>query len=182
MATKTLYTAQDLLQMPDDEREVELVKGELICMTPTGGRHGKITIRISTPLDNYVMSHNLGVVCGAETGFKLQQNPDTVRAPDVSFVSRERIPEEGEPDDYWPFAPDLAVEVISPGDRYEQVKEKVKDYLEAGTSMVWVADPKTRTITVYRSWRQVYELTESDTLSGEEVVPGYGCPVADIFG
>ncbi|MBI1748795.1 MAG: Uma2 family endonuclease [Acidobacteria bacterium] len=173
-------TAEELIKMPDDSYKYELVRGELIRMSPTGGQHGIVTINISLPLASYVKSHNLGKVCGAETGFKITQNPDTVRAPDVSFIARDRIPEEI-PDNYWPFAPDLAVEVVSSNDRYDEIQQKVKEYLDAGARMVWVADPKTRIIMVYRSLKEVLVLTEKDNLSGEDVIPGFTCSVADLF-
>lgn len=181
MDTKIQMTASELLDLPDDGQKYELVHGELIRMSPTGGTHGKIASRLDHRLRSHVESHNLGEVCGAETGFQLTENPDTVRAPDLSFVSFERIPMEGVPDTFWPFAPDLAVEVVSPNDRYGALQQKVKDYLQAGTRMVWVADPRSRTVTIYRSFKEARILTETDTLHGEDVVPGFTCSVKEIF-
>lgn len=132
-------------------------------------------------LGQFVKANSLGVVFGAETGFKLASNPDTVRAPDPGSVRRERIPEGGIPRDFWPGAPDLAVEVISPCDRYTDVEEKVNDWLDAGTRMVMVVNPRTRIVTVYRSHTDVARLTESDFLSGDEVVPGFTCRASELF-
>jgi Uma2 family endonuclease len=128
-----------------------------------------------------VKANKLGVVFGAETGFKIASSPDTVRAPDIAFVRRERIPESGIPKEFWPGAPDLAVEVLSPGDRIKAVEEKVGDWLASGASAVWVVDPKRKSVTVYRSLKDTQTLLEDDELDGQTVVPGFRCRVADIF-
>ena len=174
-------TADELLAMPDDGFCYELVKGELIRMPPPGFGHGVQTIKLTTPLDIHVTAHRLGVVCAAETGFLLAQNPDTVRAPDIAFVRRERIERAGEVKGYWIGAPDLAVEVTSPGDTKREVDNKVAEWLEAGARMVWLVSPKLRTVTVYRSLTNIVVLTEKDTLDGGDVVPGFQIRVAEIF-
>jgi len=182
MSTTTeLMTADDLLAMPDDGMRRELVKGELRTMPPTGGEHGVVTVNVTIPLGSYVKAHDLGVTFGAETGFKITSDPDTVRAPDFAFVRRERIPQTGIPKGYWPGAPDLAVEVVSPGDTYVEVDEKVEEWLSAGASAVWVVNPKRRTVTVCRASGEVIKLTENDELDGQDVVPGFRCRVAEIF-
>jgi Uma2 family endonuclease len=150
-------------------------------MAPTGGKHGKVTARLGRLLDEYVEAHDLGIVCGAETGFILQRTPDVVRAPDVSFVAKDRIPATGEPETYWPFAPDLAVEVVSPSDRFDEIQAKVGAYFSAGTRLVWVVHPGSRTVFVYRSLHQVHALGETDELSGENVLPGFTCRVSRCF-
>ncbi len=104
-----------------------------------------------------------------------------MRAPDVSFVSRERIPADGVPEGFWNIAPDLTVEVVSPSERPDDVQDKVIDYLTAGTRIVWVIYPRTKTVTVYRSLQNIRVLTTNDTLSGEDVVPGFSCQVSDLF-
>src|SRR5262249_49528516 len=119
-STIPLMTAEDLFQLPDDNYKYELVEGGLIRMLPTGGEHGDVTMNAGFLLKGYVKAHDLGIVCAAETGFILKRNPDTVRAPDASFVAKERIPPGGIPKGYWPLAPDLAVEVISPNDRFDE--------------------------------------------------------------
>ncbi|HEX8283313.1 MAG TPA: Uma2 family endonuclease [Pyrinomonadaceae bacterium] len=174
-------TASELFEMPDDGFRYELVKGELRRMSPSGSEHGAIIINISVLLAQYVRSNELGVCFGAETGFKIASDPDTVRAPDVAFIRRERIPQSGIPKKFWPGAPDLAVEVLGPGDTYSEVNEKVADWLGAGTRAVWVVDPRRRSVSVYRSMTDVTHLPEADELDGGEVVPGFRCEVAEIF-
>jgi Uma2 family endonuclease len=132
-------------------------------------------------LARHVEANDLGVVFAAETGFRLASDPDTVRAPDVAFVIKTRVEEVGEFEGFWPGAPDLAVEVISPGDSYTEVEEKVEEYLQAGARAVWVVDPRRRTITVYRSLTDITILTENDTLEGGDLIPGFSCRVAEVF-
>ncbi len=176
-----LVTAEELFSMPDDGFRYELVRGELRKMAPAGHVHGKVAINISTPLAQYVRAHNLGTVYAAETGFKLASNPDTVRAPDVAFIRRDRVEEVGNVEGYWPGAPDLVVEVVSPSDTYSEVEEKVLEWLEAGVRMVIVANPRKRVVTVYRSLTEITVLTEADTLDGADVVPGWKMAVRDMF-
>jgi Uma2 family endonuclease len=180
-AAERLITAEDLFHMPDNGCRYELVKGELIRMAPAGARHGEIASRLDRRLGGYVEAQGLGVVCATDTGFRLAQNPDTVRAPDVSFVARERIPAEGVPEQYWPFAPDLAVEVVSPSDSFDEVAAKVSDYLAAGTRLVWIVHPRTRTVMIYRATGEVRLLQPQEELSGEDVIPGFSCRVEELF-
>ncbi|HWW77017.1 MAG TPA: Uma2 family endonuclease [Pyrinomonadaceae bacterium] len=174
-------TASELFEMPDDGFRYELVKGELRRMSPSGSEHGAIVINITLLLAQDVRAKKLGVCFGAETGFKIASDPDTVRAPDVGFVRRERIPETGIPKKFWSGAPDLAVEVLSPGDTRREVDEKVEDWLEAGARAVWVINPKRRSVSVYRSTTDVTRLSDGDELDGGEVVPGFRCKVSEIF-
>jgi Uma2 family endonuclease len=160
-------TAEELLRIPEDGFRYELIRGELRQMTPAGNVHGRIAMNFGTALNNHVKAHGLGTVYAAETGFRLASDPDTVLAPDVAFVSR--------------GAPDLAVEVISPGDSHVEVEEKVFDWLEAGTRMVLTINPRKRSVTVYRSLADITVLTEKDILDGGEVVPGFRLAVRDVF-
>jgi Uma2 family endonuclease len=175
-------TAEELLLMPDDGIRRELVLGEMREMAPAGFTHGRIAMNVSAPLDLHVRQHDLGIVLAAETGFKISSNPDTVRAPDAAFVRRERVEEVGEVEGYWPGVPDLAVEVVSPNDSYAGVEEKVSSWLEAGTRIVVVVEPRTKTVTVRSSRTEIRVLTEGDVLDVGEVVPGWSMPVADVFG
>jgi Uma2 family endonuclease len=179
--TNLLVTAEELFHMPEDGFRYELVRGELRKMAPAGHVHGRVAINITAPLDHYVRAHDLGTVYAAETGFKLASDPDTVRAPDVAFIRRERVAEVGDIEGYWPGAPDLAVEVVSPGDTYSEVEEKVLEWLEAGTRMVVVANPRKRVVTVYRSLTDIAVLTEADRIEGGDVVPGWMMLVRDVF-
>ena len=174
-------TASELFEMPDDGFRYELVKGELRRMSPSGSEHGATIVNITVLLAQYVRANKLGVCFGAETGFKIASDPDTVRAPDVAFIQQEHIPESGIPKTFWPGAPDLAVEVLSPGDTYSEVLEKVEDWLDAGVRAVWIVDSKRRSITVYRSMTDVTTLSEDDELDGGDVVPGFRCKVSEIF-
>lgn len=181
MSTTILFTADQLLRMPDDGNRYELICGELRKMSPAGWRHGWVAGRLHVWLGRYVEEHNLGVVFEGETGFLLASDPDTVRAPDVAFVCRSRLPAEEPAEAFWPGAPDLAVEVVSPGDTVHEVDDKVGTWLDAGTRMVWVVNPKWHSVTVYRSADQVKILTENDELTGEDVVEGFHCTVGRLF-
>ncbi|MEW6210247.1 MAG: Uma2 family endonuclease [Acidobacteriota bacterium] len=174
-------TADELLRMPDDGFRYELIKGEIKRMSPAGHKHGRIAANITGPLVLHVTANKLGAVYAAETGFLLSTNPDTVRAPDVAFINQKRLDDIGDVEGYWPGAPDLVVEVISPGDIYTEVEEKVFDWLDAGAAMVVVVNPRKRVVTVYRSLTDIVVLTEDDTLDGRTVVPGWSMAVKDIF-
>ena len=182
MATRAkLMTAEELLEMPDDGFRYELVRGELVKMPPTGFYHGTTGNKVNLSLSNFVYENRLGEVCMAETGFLLERSPDHVLAPDVAFVRREKIESAGEIDGYFPGPPDLAIEVVSPSDRYTEVEAKVEEWFNAGTLMVVVVNPRNRTVRAYRSLADSDLLTEQDTLDGGSVVPGWRLPIADIF-
>ena len=181
MSTITLVTAEQLLCMPSDGCRYELVAGELKRMTPAGWRHGAVAGRLHGKLDHYVEEHELGTVFTAETGFLLRRNPDTVRAPDIAFIHKHNFPAALPEDSFWPGAPDLAVEVVSPNDTIREIEERVRAWLDAGTKMVWVVNPKWRTVSVHRSATDPTTLTEKDELTGGDVVPGFRCRVRDVF-
>jgi Uma2 family endonuclease len=165
MSKTTPVTAEQLLRMPDDGYRYELVAGELRSRSLAGWREGAVA----------------GELLGASTGFLLARDPDTVRAPDIAFLGKDRLQGEMPEEAFWPGAPDLAVEVLSPGDTTSEVDEKVGAWLDAGASMVWVVNPQWRTVTVYRSATEIKTLTENEELDGEDVVPGFHCRVGDIF-
>jgi Uma2 family endonuclease len=179
--TQQFMTAEELWKLPDNGKRRELVKGELREMPPAGSEHGAVAMNLTLPLAQYVKAHDLGIVFAAETGFFIGRAPDTVRAPDAAFVARDRIPAAGVPKRYFPGAPDLAIEVLSPGDTVDEVEEKVNDWLAGGTRLVWVVNPRRRTVTIYRPGPQISVLHESDAVSGEDVVPGFTCQVRDLF-
>jgi Uma2 family endonuclease len=180
MATKTLMTAKDLLNLPEDGWKYELVRGELVRLSPGKPKHGKAIITMATLINNFVNAHDLGTVYGNDTGFIVRHDPDTVRGPDVAFITKKRIPPEGEPDEYWAIAPDLVVEAPSDNDTRKEIREKVTDYLTAGVRLVWVVDPQKRTVEVH-SARSQRVLKDKDVLTGGNVLPGFRCKVADIF-
>lgn len=168
--------------MEDDGHRYELVKGELIRMAPAGFLHGEVAMNIGARLHEHVKRNKLGSVYAAETGFVLAQDPDTVRAPDAAFIRQERVEKAEKTKGYWIGPPDLALEVVSPGDTVSEVEEKVAEWLDGGTRMVWVVSPKLHTVTVYRSLTDIVTLTQKDTLDGGDVVPGFQILVTDIFG
>jgi len=177
-----LITAEEFRRMPEpgDGSKQELVRGEIVTMPPPGFQHGVCQYRVARVLGEYVDAQQLGRIT-VESGVVTHREPDTIRGPDVAFWSAERLPFDQTPEGYPDVAADLAVEIISPNDLHHHVQEKVLEYLGRGVRMVWLVDPETRTVTVYRSRQEVRILQQEDTLSGEDVVPGFGCSVADLF-
>ena len=178
---RTLLTAEDLWKQADDGYRYELVKGIIRRMPPAGFEHGILSSKIGSNLDKHIKKYRLGYVCSAGTGFKISQNPDTVRAPDAAFVCQAAIDKQGIPKGYWEGAPDLAVEIISPSDTYTEVDEKVDEWLIAGCAMVWVVNPRRETVEVYRSPEDITVLRGDDILDGGDVIEGFQCPVRDLF-
>jgi Uma2 family endonuclease len=149
-----------------------LVRGELNMMSPAGFEQGRIVSRIDRRLGAFVESRGLGEVTGAETGYYIQRDPDTVRAPDVGFVRAERVPR-APATGFFQGAPDLAVEVLSPGDRAGEVLAKIQDWLDAGCKAVWLVDPAAQTVAVYRPGGTVARLAPADDLTAEDILPGF---------
>ncbi len=180
--TERLFTADELLEISArDENRYELIQGKVRMMSPAGGEHGLTAANLNARLFLYVDDNQLGAVFAAETGFLLDTKPDLVRAPDVAYVRSERI-RSGVSNKYFPGAPDLAVEVVSPNDRADEVQDKVQDWLSHGTQLVWVVEPKTRTVTVYRPDGTANVLQANDTLDGEDVLPGFHFPLSRLWG
>jgi Uma2 family endonuclease len=176
-----LVTAEDLLRLPDDGYRYELIEGELRRMPPAGHEHGYVAMRVGWRLARYVEEHDLGAVYAAETGFILARNPDTVRAPDVAFVSRERLQAAAAAPGYWPGPPDLAVEVASPSDTFSEVEGKAVEWLAAGARMVIVIDPHREHVAVYRGLTNIGILTKGAILDAGDIVPGWSVRVDDLF-
>jgi Uma2 family endonuclease len=179
--TQKLITAEEFFGMPSppDGSQQELVRGVIVTMPPPGGRHGACCLKVGRRIGNYVEEKALGTATSNDTGFVSERDPDTVRGPDLSFWSRDRLPEL--PEGYVEIPPDLAVEVVSPSDHYSRVQNKVRHYLSRGVRMVWVVDPEDRSVTVYRPPLQATILEEAATLSGEDILPGFSCRVGDLF-
>jgi Uma2 family endonuclease len=173
-------TADELLRASIPNKRTELVRGVLVVREPPGGRHGFVAMNLGVELSTYVRSTGAGAVFAAETGFKLATDPDTVRAPDVAFVARERVPD-ALTRGYPALAPDLAVEVLSPDDRPGAVLAKVADWLSAGTRLVWVVDPERRLARVYRADGSESVVTAREALAGEDVLAGFRCGLATIL-
>jgi Uma2 family endonuclease len=178
--TPATMTAEDLLRLNIQGKRSELVRGQLIVREPPGFAHGVVAFRIGRLVGDFVDSSRLGLVVAAETGFTLARNPDTVRAPDVGFVRQDRVPDPL-PRGYAEFAPDLAVEVLSPGDRPGEMLAKVSDWLRAGTLLVWVVDPIRRTARVYRADGTEAFASADDSLDGEDLLPGFVLPLASVL-
>lgn len=177
MSMKGVMTGEDLLRMPRGRKRYELVKGELIEGVLPGGEHGERCGRIGCLLGDFVDAHQLGRV-GVESGFYTSRNPDSVRGPDAFFISKERLDPDIEVRGYYEVVPDLVVEVISPGDTFAEVMEKVDEYLAVGVRLVWLVDVRRRTVVVHPGGQV---LRETDTLTGADVLPGFSVPVARLF-
>ena len=176
-------TARDLWRLGEGDVRRELVDGEVIEMAPVGGSHGEITGRFYRRIGDHADRQGSGKVVVGDVGFVLQlpNDPERVRAPDVGFIARHRLPEGRLPEGFLVGAPDLAVEVLSPSDNPVDIAQKVRDYLEAGTRLVWVAAPAAKTVTVYRPDGSARLLREYESLDGEDVLPGLSIPLAEIF-
>ena len=174
-------TVEDLYVMPDDGLNYELQAGMLVSEPAPGFRHGHVVAAIAELLRAHVKPQRLGVVLAGDSGFILARKPDTVRGPDVAFVSKERFERSGDTVKAFVGAPDLAVEVLSPSNTPLAMHAKVADYLAAGTRCVWVVDAEAQTVTVYRSLLGPYRLGEDETLDGDDVVPGFRVRVGELF-
>jgi len=173
-------TAEELERFDLPGKSTELVRGRLIVREPPSAYHGHVAAKLLFLLGQHVYGRDLGWLFSQDTGFKIESDPDTVRAPDVAFVSKERqpaIPRRG----YAPFAPELAAEVLSPDDRPGEVLSKVGDWLDAGVHIVWVIDPTRREARIYRADGTQSTIRESNALDGETVLPGFSCRLADFL-
>lgn len=177
---ESLMTAEELERLVLPGKQFELVRGRLVVREPPGSVHGIVTMNLGYYVSDFVRKHGLGVVFAQDTGFKIAANPDTVRAPDVAFLSSERlsaIPGRG----YAQLAPDLLAEFLSPDDRPSEVLAKVSDWLEAGTRLVWIIDPIRAQARIYRSDGSLTLLDVSGVLDGEAVLPGFSCLLAEVL-
>ncbi len=180
VTSEVLMTLEEYERLPvDDGWKDELSRGRLVREPRPGIQHGRTQLRLGTLLEQFVHARRLGFVV-AESGFILERDPDTIRGPDVAFVLREQYGDTP-PRKWAEFAPDLAVEILSPTDRPSRMVEKVAQYFGAGTRLVWLIDPEDRTAIVYTSLADIRLLTEDDTLDGGAVLPGFSCLLADLF-
>jgi Uma2 family endonuclease len=177
--TKPLLTARDLLEMGEEAEWCELVDGELVKMSPSGLPEARVVRTILLLLGIFVSQHRLGEVFGPDLGYEL--TPHRVRAPDISFVTTEKIAAYGNPHGFAKLVPDLVVEVLSPDVKYGYLQRKIRNYFEAGVRLLWIVDPEMQTVTVYHTSYDPCVLTTADILSGEDVIPGFACRVAELF-
>lgn len=182
-ATATaLLTAEEFARRPrpaDGSRE-ELVRGEVITMPPPGFRHGKVAQVVGYRLMRFIEDQPIGTVT-AETGVHTEDDPDSVRGPDVSFWSFGRLPKDHDPAVYAEVPADLCVEVRSPSNSAKGLRAKAAEYLRAGVRMVWVIDPEDRSVTVFRKPGRGLTVWDDEVLDGEDVLPGFACPVSKLF-
>jgi Uma2 family endonuclease len=174
------FTAEDLWNLPDDDMRHELVEGQLRTMTPTGAEHGRVCSAANLLLGVHVRATGIGVTFGAETGFVLANDPDTVRAPDAAFVTAAHADAVGRTAKFWPGPPDFAVEVVSPGDSFSGVESKAIGWVAAGATAILVLDPARRSATVYRADGDIRVFTDGD-LDLSDAVPDWRVAVADFF-
>lgn len=180
-----VYTVDDLRELSRgvNEKRYELVKGELREVMPTGDIHTELAVWAAHLVVSYVMPRQIGVVTGEIGGYILYQDPktgrDTVRAPDVGFLFKDRLqPPTGS---FYPVAPDLAVEIVSPNDTATEIDEKIEDYFQGGTRLVWVIYPKSKRVHVYRAVDDVHIVTIDGVLGGGDVLPDFSLPVQELF-
>jgi Uma2 family endonuclease len=187
MSTTTrLITADELEEMPHRDEHgndcrLELIRGELKVMSPTKPIHGIVCARLAAALINFVEANNLGMAFGAETGFVVERGPDSVLGVDAAFVSNKQLATVENFDKFFPFAPDLAIEVLSPSNTVREINEKIAFYFAAGSLAVWVFNPKKRTAAVYTSPSEFHMHGEHDTLDGGDVLPGFKLELSKLF-
>jgi len=182
--TETLVTGEDLLTMGDIGPS-ELIEGRIVPMSPTGAKHAICELNFGESLKGFVRQHKLGKVMVGEVGIYTRRNPDTVRAADVAFISNEQYARQRQRDtlrdDYLHVPPEIIVDIMSPDDRWSVVMQKLREYFNIGVKLVWAADPETRSVYAYRSLTDVRVFGEADTLTGDDVLPGFSVPVASLF-
>jgi Uma2 family endonuclease len=179
-AAAPLMTSEELERLDLPDKSTELVRGRLIVREPPGTEHGRIQANLAYFISHHVRRNQLGAVFGQDTGFKIESNPDTVRAPDVAFLERTRA-SLVRPRGYAALAPDLVVEILSPEDRPGEVLTKVGAWLDAGVKLVWVIDPERRVARVYRENGDAAIVPAGDSLDGEDVIPGFSCALSQVF-
>ena len=177
--THALVTGEQLLAM-GDIGPCELVEGRIVMMSPAGDEHGGYESNFDEHIKAFVRRHKLGKVRVGEIGIYTHRNPDTVRAADVLFISNERLAK-ANPDGFLDVAPELVVEIVSPDDRWTEIRQKIREYFSAGVNVVLVIDPSERTVTIYRSLTHLRELTVNDILTLEDILPGFSVPVVELF-
>jgi Uncharacterized protein conserved in cyanobacteria len=178
MEIKRPVTIEDMYHMPQDGQKYELVDGEVV-VSPASVLHGEIALKIAHIIATFLDDHPIGKVYGDNVGLVLPTG--NLRSPDAFFVRMEKLPGGKSPITFGELVPDLAVEVLSPGDRPRYVANKIGEFLECGVSLVWVVDPRTQTVTAYRSLSNIQQFSAQDTLAAEPILPGFTCFVSRFF-
>ena len=179
--TPKLVTADELLEMDSRDIKGELIRGVFCEKMSAKVKHGQVAISLGSFLFTHVRPRRLGRVIGTDAGVLLERNPDTVREPDIGFISAERLPLEADIPGYLEVIPDLVTEIISPSDRPTQIHDKTRMWLSYGVRIVWEVYPERREVRVHRLGQPYTVLGEDDTLDGGDVLPGFSIPVRDIF-
>lgn len=176
-----IWTDEEFMALPDDGHHYEIINGELINMGNSGALHGYVCSTLMILLGGYVRQHNLGAMLDSSTAFKMKNG--NKRSPDIAFFAKERLQGMAVlPSGYLEGAPDLAVEVLSPGNTVEEIDDKLTEYFENGSRLVWLIHPTQHYVLVYRSAQEPDRLLkEKDSLDGEEVIPGFTLAIADLF-
>lgn len=174
-----LITGEELQDM-GDIGPCELIDGRIMPMSPTGGEHAFLEFSLGRHLGNFVADSQLGWVLGGEVGIYIHRDPDRIRAADVAFISKDRSPKRPSKG-FLEVAPELVIEIMSPDDRWQQIRQKLEDYFSIGAEWVWIVEPENRAILVYHSMTEMQKLDEAATLSGEGVLSGFELAVADLF-
>ena len=178
---RKLLTAEDLLELHSKGIKGELIRGVFCETVSTGIEHGEIAANFAGEIRAFVRPKRLGRVFASDSGIRLENGPDTVREPDVGFIPAEKIPLETRVSGYSDVVPDLVVEIKSPSDTVREMNDRAHMWLRYGTGLVWVADPGTRTVDVYRQEGPIVTLGEDDTLDGAPVLPGFTLAVREVF-
>jgi len=181
MATTRLMTIEDLELLPDDGQHYELIDGELITMPPTGEEHNDSSLSLLRQFLAYVDATGIGQLYIATQGFVLQRDPDTLLEPDIAIVVSERLRPVEERTGYVPGWPDFVVEIVSPSGRRGRIERKIRTYLDAGVRLLWLVDPPSRSVTIFRIDGSVEVLGQDDTIDGEDIIPGFQASIREIF-
>lgn len=181
VTTENLLTAEDLHHLSSQGVRGELLRGVLYQTQPTGIRHGKTVVNLIVLLAGFVEPRQMGTILASDVGFLLERDPDTVREPDVAFISARRLPLDQDVPGYFEGPPDLAVEIASPSDRPRQLFDKARMWISFGVPLVWTVDPQARTLEVHQPNQPQISLSSDDTLDGGQILPGFSCAVRDIF-
>ena len=176
-----LLTAEDLLRLYSKGVRGELIRAELCETKPSGGKHGEVVMKTGFFLGSFIIPRRPGRLAASDSGVLLERDPDTVREPDIAYISAERLPLDVQVTGYYEVVPDLVVEVVSPGESAREVMDKTLMWLSYGARLVWAVNPGSRTVDVYRPRERTMTLGVDDELDGLDVLPGFTCPVSDIF-
>jgi Uma2 family endonuclease len=180
LQSEKLITGEEALAL-GDIGPYELVEGRIVPMSPTGYKHARYESNFDEYLKAFVRGRNLGHVLVGEVGIYTGRRPDTVRGADLAFISNERYAQQKKESGFLEVAPELVVEILSPDDRWNDVTQKLREYFSIGVKLVWVADPAARTVYAYRALTEVREFKETDLLPGDDILPGFSVPVANLF-